>query len=465
MINNYYHKRIFITLLMIAILFYISCSENTTLYTYSYIVNFNNNGGDTEADPKTMTVTYPATKISNLPTPPTKEGYNFSEWNTQSNGLGITFNDGTIVNKNITLYAKWTPVTYIVTFDKNEGDREANPKTMGVIYPETTISSLPLPPTRKGYRFIGWSTNINDPSVPFNENSNVMNNITVYALWEVPITNITSECGIEMVWISSGSVLMGSPLAQGWGSEEPYRNVVLTYGFYMGIYQVTQEQWIEIMGNNPSYFHGGTGREPDGGEEQKKRPVEQISWYEAIVFCNKLSIIENLGPIYSLFGSTNPDDWNNIPTSQNNEWDKVKTIPGANGYRLPTESQWEYACRAGAAAAEYIPGNDANNIPGWFYTNSNYKTHEVGKKPVNPWGLFDMHGNVREWCWDWYSATYYSTFTVIDPMGPSSGSTRVLRGGSWNDSWTNVRAAFRDKSSPLPNSNSKNTIGLRLIRY
>jgi len=264
-------------------------------------------------------------------------------------------------------------------------------------------------------------------------------------------------------WIKPGTFTMGSPVGEpGRNNDEVQHQVKLTKGFYMSKYQVTQEQYQAVMGSNPSWFQPSNGENPASGEEQGRRPVEQISWYDAIVFCNKLSIEERLNPVYTISGTTNPDWWGPIPTSSNPIWDAVTVNWNANGYRLPTEAEWEYACRGGTTTA-YSYGNTANGDYMWYDVNSNSSTHEVGKKLPNPWGLYDMHGNVYEWCWDWYDDYEGS---VTDPKGPgtpnmSYGAVRVIRGGCWVSDAQCARSAYRGGNGPWDGDDS---IGFRLVR-
>ena len=278
---------------------------------------------------------------------------------------------------------------------------------------------------------------------------------------------------IEMVWVPAGSFQMGSPGGES-GRISPRENfrtensgiVTLTRGFWMGKYQVTQEQWLAVMGTNPSYFHGGTGREPAIGEIQGKRPVEQVSWYETIIFCNRLSIKEGLSPAYKIDGVTNPDIWisthGSPPTSwiPASRWNFVEIIPNSTGYRLPTEAQWEYACRAGTTTA-YNNGATINDDTGWYSANSSSRTRQVGLKPANTWGLYDKHGNVWEWCWDWYVESYNSAGGNVDPRGAASGPLRVLRGGSWVNSASAIRSAYRFSGTP---SLGDLSLGFRVLR-
>jgi formylglycine-generating enzyme required for sulfatase activity len=265
---------------------------------------------------------------------------------------------------------------------------------------------------------------------------------------------ITSPTGIVMVSIPAGTFTMGSPTTEADRYDYETQHSVTLSGFKMGKYQVTQEQYQAVMGSNPSYFSSN----PQAGETQGKRPVENVSWYDALVFCNRLSIKEGLSPAYSIGGKTDPTAWGKVPAREDATWDAVKILEGTNGYRLPTEAQWEYTCRAKTTTA-YNTGNTISDNTGWLDSNSNGMTHEVGKKPANAWGLYDMHGNVWEWCWDWYGD--YPSTAHTDPMGASSGSYRVLRGGSWYYHAECLRSAYRHVTYPGIRDND---FGFRLAR-
>ncbi|WP_461255931.1 formylglycine-generating enzyme family protein [Treponema sp. R80B11-R83G3] len=259
---------------------------------------------------------------------------------------------------------------------------------------------------------------------------------------------------IDMVQIPGGSFQMGS---NDDNTEQPVHTVTLS-GFQMGKYEVTQEQWTAVMGSNPSYFTSS----PASGEEQGKRPVENVSWYNALVFCNKLSMMEELSPAYRISGSTDPANWGSVPTSNNNStWDAVQIVAGSNGYRLPTEAQWEYAAKGGnGSPGNYTySGSDTAGDVAWYGDNSSSKTHEVGKKVPNGLGLYDMSGNVWEWCWDYYVS--YSSGAQTDPLGASSGNLRVERGGSWHNSAESVRSSSRYYYYP---SSRYHALGFRLVR-
>jgi formylglycine-generating enzyme required for sulfatase activity len=220
---------------------------------------------------------------------------------------------------------------------------------------------------------------------------------------------------MELVLIRPGSFEMGSgyPRWPTFGDpypqdEEPRHTVTITNPFYLGTYEVTQDQWKAVMGTSPSRF------------KRPKNPVEQVSWEDCQQFLKTMQ--EKLGT-------------------------------SAGRFRLPTEAEWEYACRAGSRT-DYSFGNNEADLRehAWCVGTSLKKTNAVGQKQPNAWGLYDMHGNVWEWCADWYSRYYYGEMTNLsptkDPSGPTRGSTRVLRGGSWNYDASNCRSARRFWGTP-----------------
>ncbi len=253
----------------------------------------------------------------------------------------------------------------------------------------------------------------------------------------------------NFVLVKGGTFDMGSPNSEPWRSNDEMQHSVTVSDFYIGIYEVTQSEYQNVMEINPSNFKGDD------------LPVESVSWYDAISFCNARSKAEGLTPAYSING-------NNV------SWDR-----SANGYRLPTEAEWEYACRAGTTT----PFNTENSISAdesnyWgsypYLIEDNYfnqgnletkpgvyrqKTVSVNSFSPNKLGLYNMHGNVGEWVWDLYGE--YGSSAQTNPTGAASGTRRVYRGGGWNDFAKNLRSAYR---AAFPAENGSFNIGFRLVR-
>lgn len=252
---------------------------------------------------------------------------------------------------------------------------------------------------------------------------------------------------VKMVEVEGGTFMMGATPEQGndaWDYEKPPHEVKLD-SYYIGKYPVTQEEWEQIMGNNPSHFKGIV------------RPVESISWYDAVEFCNRLSEIEGLSPAYRI----NKDRIDPYNESKNDDkkWTVVCDFE-AKGYRLPTEAEWEYAARGGKKCkkTKYSGSNNLKEV-GWYKENSSENIQNVGTRDYNELEIHDMSGNVWEWCWDWYGP--YTSMSKTNPKGAKSGSNRVLRGGGWGSDAGYCRVAYRGYFSPEYRCG---TLGFRLVR-
>jgi formylglycine-generating enzyme required for sulfatase activity len=248
----------------------------------------------------------------------------------------------------------------------------------------------------------------------------------------------------DMVPIPAGQFLMGSPGTECGRSRSEVQHPVAVSAFRLGRYLVTQGQWQAVMGRNPSYFKGGV-----------RLPVEGVTWYDCIEFCNRQSRAEGLTPCYSYLGHGAdaqdwPKDW------KHRAHDHIICNWQAGGYRLPTEAEWEYACRAGTATATpFGPGLSSRQAD--FNGEHPYgqgpagpnlqRTVEVGSYPPNAWGIYDPVGNIAQWCWDWYGD--YPKEAQLDPRGPGPRSGhRVYRGGSWFSYGRDLRCACRFHDTP-----------------
>lgn len=217
------------------------------------------------------------------------------------------------------------------------------------------------------------------------------------------------------------------------GTFNPATTYTVTLSsFYIDKYEVTQQSYVAVMGSNPSYFTGDL-----------QRPVEQVRWYDTIVYCNERSLQEGLTPCYSyLTYGTDPDNWPAGWNAVRQNHLNVNCDWSANGYRLPTEMEWQFAAMGGNFTHNYTySGSNYVAEVGWFYSNSGNTTHPVGTKNPNELGLYDMSGNVWEWCWDIYGD--YPSGAYTDPKGPTSGTYRDARGGSYHDPQSYCGVALR----------------------
>ncbi|MBM2814683.1 MAG: hypothetical protein HW421_1445 [Ignavibacteria bacterium] len=250
-----------------------------------------------------------------------------------------------------------------------------------------------------------------------------------------------SVTNVPVVLIKSGTFKMGNDNGEDW--EKPAHDVTITYDYYMAVTEVTQKQWKFVFGSisNPSKF------------KNDNNPVEQVNWLRSMRYCNKLSVLENRTPCYTLNGSTDIDE--------NGEPVNVVCNFNANGWRLPTEAEWEYACRAGSTGDFSGTGNAGEM--GWTSTDNKNNPQEAGLKKPNAWGLYDMHGNVLEWCWDGFVDTYYETSPKNDPRANISVDIPdiIVRGGSFQDGSSKSTSFHREGTSP---TTQQFNLGFRIVR-
>jgi formylglycine-generating enzyme required for sulfatase activity len=252
--------------------------------------------------------------------------------------------------------------------------------------------------------------------------------VTTQSQPELLVLDIGDGTKIELIKIKHGSFMMGASPSEKYAFEyeKPQHHVTLTHDFYLGKHVVTQEQYQAVMGANPSYFSGnGKGKGRVDGLNTQRFPVETVPWCDANEFCRKLSRLTG------------------------------------RDFDLPTEAEWEFACRAGSSTTFYF-GDAEQDLRdyAWYAANSQQRTHDVGTRKPNRWGLYDMNGNVWQWCKDWYDQDYYSHSAKEDPPGPETGDNRVMRGGSWLAHARICRCASRGWEDPLQGNHN---IGFRVV--
>lgn len=242
---------------------------------------------------------------------------------------------------------------------------------------------------------------------------------------------VTNSIGMKFVMVPAGSFTMGKwcqepddPFVDNCvkkvpDREKPPHQVTISQPFLIGQYEVTQEQWYKVMGSNPAKF-----KTNKVGKDSSNYPVEKVSWNDVQNFINRLNAKEG------------------------------------KRYRLPTEAEWEYACKSGGKDQKFCGGNDSSDVA-WYDENSGNSTHRVGTKQPNGLGIYDMSGNVWEWVSDWYDKSYYGKSPEKDPQGPSGGKARVVRGGSWDYDEDSTRSTYRDDNRP--DNRIDSSVGFRLV--
>jgi len=325
-------------------------------------------------------------------------------------------------------------------------------------------ASRPKSPTQDGFYFSGWFEDDGTFQNQWDFDTPPNRNLRLYARW------INTNHFVEMVLVSGGAFFLGDDLIGDMHDHVmPVTNVRLS-NFYIGKYPVTQEEFYAVMNENPSSFRGN----PAPGERQGRRPVDSVTWYDAIEFANRLSILTGLHPAYTMqtaedsnIWSTDPNTWGS-PNGFDGRWNAVRMVAGSDGYRLPTEAQWEFAAKGGTSSDNFrFSGSNNPNEVAWHSGNSVNNgrriTREVGRLQPNGLGIYDMSGNVWEWVWDWYEAYPGSFILGIDEhTGPLTGSERVVRGGSFYNHYDRARSVYRGREW-RPHF-VRNGIGFRVAR-
>ncbi|MFC1511918.1 SUMF1/EgtB/PvdO family nonheme iron enzyme [Candidatus Latescibacterota bacterium] len=365
-------------------------------------ININNSNWGT-ATPSVGTHTYASGDVVSITAEPA-EGYQFVGWegdvaDSTSPTTTVTMSGDMVVTAN---YEPIPLIQYTFTILVNQaGWGITNPSSGSYMYDVDSVVTIVAEPADY-CQFVGWEGDVADPTSP-TTTVTMSGDMTVTANFE--LVKVPA-----MVPIPNGIFQMGS--TSGENNERPVHTVNINVtDFQMSETEITQAQFLHIMGSNPSHFKG-----------DMNRPVEQVSWFEAVRFCNLLSDIAGFQRCYD--EATWVCDFTR------------------DGFRLPTEAEWEYACRAGTTT-NYCSGDTEYHLAsiGWYAGNSNSMTHPVGYKPPNDFGLYDMHGNVWEWTNDWYGP--YSNINSTNPTGPPAGPNRISRGGSWFGTPNNARSSYR----------------------
>ena len=382
----------------------------------TYNISYDLAGGSLNSgviNPTDYTIETEDIKLNN----PTKKGYNFRGWtgtDLQSATMEVTIAKGSTEHRSYT--ATWTAETYAITYNYGNGTM---PDSFKESYTVEDNVILPVP-TMPYYSFNGWY----DASGTLVEGwkaGDKTNTQTFTAQWEKSFENVE---GFSNYGTTYGSRALNC-----------YAQVTLQ-NYIACNHEVTQAEYKAVMGENPSRFNGDEGFEAAEGEIQSRRPVDSVSWFDAIYYCNLRSIAENLTPCYKVGNETEPTKWGYTPHNGDTIAATITCNFEVDGYRLPTEAEWEYIAIAGDNNLYNIDNYDyyyGDITSLWYKDNSDGKTHEMKKHAANDYGIYDLEGNVREWCWDGYlESGGWDLYVNYYGVEPDTCTNRVIRGGGWN---------------------------------